>query len=267
MPPAAPPVEVVEVSDENQAAVDDSLQQGPSSASTDGIVPVPAGGTVVMSPEIICSICQQHLSSFIAFWLPCCHCFHVFCIKRWWDTSKKYLCPICKLDCSSALGNPSNWLQNVRDGTLPTGESFVEDGQSPHPNDGAFTTPSSAADHSASTAADEAASTAAEHSASRAEIQSAPPSDAQPASTADTVSADHPEDEPVAASTAAAHSASTAEIQSAPPDDAQPASTAGTVSADHPEDEPVSPAASTCSSAAQGVARRIKKKTPVDKAK
>ena len=144
VPPATSTPEVVVV-DEN----DNEVVAG---SSTDRIIRnVPNGA-------IICTICHQMLSSFIAFWLPCCHCVHVYCIKKWWDHSKKFTCPVCKNDCTAALEDPRNWVDNTRDATFHSGEPFIEN-ESAHPTDGAFDLSGELATHAATNLATEAAST------------------------------------------------------------------------------------------------------------
>lgn len=141
VPPPVPPSEVIVVDATQEATMEadeaneaDAREPIPASSSTDRPdLQVPA--IQAPSSTIICSICQQMLSTFVAFWLPCCHCFHVFCIKKWWESSRIFLCPICKTDCSAALGDPEQWVENVRGGILPSGEPFIAEGQA-HPNDG-----------------------------------------------------------------------------------------------------------------------------------
>ena len=122
VPPATSTPEVVVIEGDDNEVV--------AGSSTDRII------RNVQSRAIICTICHQTLSSWIAFWLPCCRCFHVYCIRKWWDHSKKFTCPVCKNDCAAALEDPRNWVNNTRDATFHSGEPFIEN-ELVHPNDGA----------------------------------------------------------------------------------------------------------------------------------
>ena len=89
------------------------------------------------SHDIICAVCHQLMGAYVAFWLPCNHCFHVYCVKKWWAYHKQnFKCPVCLTDVSPGLGQPDQWIDNVSGATFHSGEPFI-DHSGVHPNDGA----------------------------------------------------------------------------------------------------------------------------------
>ncbi len=125
------PEPVIEVPDDSEAPQSlpavGSNETHPEGAHTVAEAGQDGASTQMPSKDMICSICQQHLSTFVGFWLPCCHCFHVFCIKKWWDYKQAMTCPICKHDCKEAVHTWRNkkWLEDVADATFPDGSSFL----------------------------------------------------------------------------------------------------------------------------------------------